>query len=140
VKRAHLKQVDLILVNHSNTLILTKSEDSVFVWRISQRVLNNGSTHRELQQMSFGGKMADHDVTSPSKRREIVLWDDLTKFRLARQSKWDNAIELLSMKTPYAPEDLDLYKKEICYYSSFGKIQAPAIALRYKHSIGVNTS
>lgn len=140
MKRAHLKKVDLILINNANTLILTKSEDSVFVWRISQRVLSTGHTHRELQQVSFGGKIADHDVTSPSKRHQLVQRDDLAKFRLARQSKWDNAIELLAMKVAYTDQDLLLYKSQICYYSSYGRIQPPAISLKYKHSVGINTS
>lgn len=142
----HLTAVEQIIITDNNQYMISKSKDSVFVWRISQRypdkpkLLNpikldkNSPLDRSMTQ-----KTSERFIKSSRAVMEDRELDSVVKYRKdrAKNSSAENYPSKLNLS--YTINEAKDFIKEILYSATRLMRCAPKYDIKYACSFGIET-
>ena len=149
LKYIHLKAVKQVLLSNNNEILVSRSSDSVFVWRLSQRLerfvsdLGSSRTVNKLGQPVTSLEMdplSHRSITSIKSTQPDISYDNYVLFLKARKENWAGAPEIRAPVEDSLPNRALKYKKQIMIYSTISKRSKPDIEIKYQCSYGVETS
>ena len=149
--RPHIKAVDQIILSNYNDYMITKSTDSVFVWKLTARLENDmlAGTEKIMAEMVTISKRSDHFFGKQSNILGLVSEiniggpkdpDSFLKFREARSALWGLPRGVLEPKLIFNKSDLDKYKEDILLHSTSIRRSKPNVKPHYAGSNGIDTS
>lgn len=143
----HLGPIEQIILSNDNHQLITKSRDSVFVWRISGRQQEDahvedsfalrGSNYDDTSRAKDHLEMSQRSSTSQFVNRHC---DDWAQYRKERGRMHQHISDLRRFQAPVVKQDVQFFKKEITFHSTKLMRSAPRFAFKYHCSYGLDTT
>jgi WD40 repeat protein len=142
VKSVHLNPVDQLILSSNHEILISKSKDSVFAWRLSQRVPKNPQVEsaRDTVQPALSVRNQTARSNTAAKVHTDREYDQVILFQKQRLVPWSLIPQIPLSGEVYSKDEVKKFKKELLFYSTTERRSKPELTPKYRCSYGIDTT